>query len=195
MRVAIVRYNAGNIRSVETALERLGASFEVTDRAGELLSADRVIFPGVGEASSAMAYLRAKGLDKVIPEIQAPVLGICLGMQLLGEYSEEGATPGLAIVRGVVRRFVKPRKIPHVGWSQIQVSSHPLFSGISKDPYFYFTHSYRMDLSDACVAGCAYGETFAAAIARDNFMGVQFHPERSGSNGERLLSNFLSWRT
>lgn len=195
MRVAIIRYNAGNVRSVETALERLGASFEVTDRAADLLSADRVIFPGVGEASSAMAYLRTKGLDKAIPDIQAPLLGICLGMQLLGEYSEEGDTTALGIVKGVVRRFSKPRKIPHVGWSQITLSSHPLFVGIAADPYFYFTHSYRMDLSDACVAGCIYEETFAAAVAKDNFMGVQFHPERSGANGERLLSNFLSWRS
>jgi glutamine amidotransferase len=192
MRVAIVRYNAGNVRSVESALDRLGVSYVVTDKAQELLSADRVIFPGVGEAGSAMRYLRSNGLDHVIPSIKAPLLGICLGMQLLGDYSEEGETSGLGIIGVSIRRFTVPRKVPHVGWSRVRSTSHLLFSGIIQDAYFYFVHSYRADVTDGCVATCGYEETFAAAIAKDNFMGVQFHPERSGANGERLLKNFLS---
>lgn len=194
MKVAILRYNAGNVRSVETALERLGISYVVTDQPAELLSAEKVIFPGVGEAGSAMRYLKERELDRVIRDIKAPLLGICLGMQLLGEYSEEGNTQGLGIIPISIRRFTKPRKVPHIGWSRARLASHPLFQGIDDDAYFYFVHSYRADVSDSCIATCVYDETFAAAIARDNFVGVQFHPERSGRDGERVLRNFLSWR-
>lgn len=194
MSVAILRYNAGNVRSVETALERLGVSYVVTDERAELLSAERVIFPGVGEASSAMKYLTERGLDRVLRDIKAPLLGICLGMQLLGEHSEEGETRGLGVIPISIRRFTKPRKIPHMGWSRVAIASHPLFQGIDEDAYFYFVHSYRADMSDFSIATCVYEETFAAAVARNNFVGVQFHPERSGVDGERVLRNFLSWR-
>lgn len=192
MRVAIVRYNAGNVRSVESALDRIGVSYVVTDQPQELLTADRVIFPGVGEAGSAMRYLRSKQLDRVIPAIKAPVLGICLGMQLLGDYSEEGDTETLGVIKVAIRRFSVPRKVPHIGWSRVRPESHRLFSGIARDAYFYFVHSYRADVTEACVATCEYEERFAAAMAKGNFMGVQFHPERSGADGERLLKNFLS---
>jgi glutamine amidotransferase len=194
MRVAIIRYNAGNVRSVETALERLAVSYVVTDHPEELLSAERVIFPGVGEAASAMRYLTERGLDRVIADIKAPLLGICLGMQLLGEYSEEGDTRGFGIIPISIRRFTKPRKIPHMGWSRVRVVNHPLFEGIDEEVYFYFVHSYRADVSDFSIATCVHEETFAAAVARNNFVGVQFHPERSGVDGERVLRNFLSWR-
>ena len=193
MRVAILRYNAGNVRSVETALERLGVSYVVTDQPAELLSAERVIFPGVGEASSAMRYLTERGLDRVIRDIQAPLLGICLGMQLLGEHSEEGKTRGLGIIPISIRRFTKPRKIPHMGWSKTLLGTHPVFQGIEDEAYFYFVHSYRADVSDFSIATCVYEEPFAAAVARNNFVGVQFHPERSSDDGERILRNFLSW--
>jgi glutamine amidotransferase len=199
MSVAIVRYNGGNIQSVAYALQRCGVTYCVSDDSGVLLSADRVIFPGVGEAGSAMRYLRERGLDKVITQIRSPFLGICLGMQLLCEHSEEDeqdnvGTQCLKVVAARVRRFQIPRKVPHMGWSTVRPRDHQIFAGTKTGDYLYFVHSYRVDPSSACIAECSYEEPFSAAIARANFVGVQFHPERSGQAGERVLRNFLHWR-
>jgi glutamine amidotransferase len=194
MTVAIVRYNAGNVQSVINALERIGASYTVTDDPRELQAADRVIFPGVGEASTAMTYLKNTGLDVTIREMTQPVLGICLGMQLLCERSEEGDTECLGIVSGRVQRFSIKEKVPHMGWSQVTALDHPLFCGIPERSYFYFVHSYRVEQNDCTVARCDYGEAFSAAVARRNFVGVQFHPEKSAEIGEKLLRNFMEWK-
>ncbi len=194
MTIAVVRYNAGNIFSVCTALERLGASYEVTDQPDRILAANRVVFPGVGEAQSAMRYLQARGLDRVLSEVRAPLLGICLGMQLLCDHSEENDTKGLGMIRGEVRRFTMPRKVPHMGWSRISPSHHALFKGIAEGAYFYFVHSFRVENGDGSIATCQYEETFSAAIASANRAGVQFHPEKSGDVGQKLLRNFLEWR-
>lgn len=193
MEVAVIKYNAGNIQSMSNALGRLGVSFEVTDDPEVLRAAPRVIFPGVGEASSAMQYLEKRGLDRVIRELRQPVLGVCLGLQLLCRKSEENVTACLSITDVVVRRFTLPRKIPHMGWSTVKVEKHPLFNGIKDDSYFYFVHSYRVDICPFTIASCTYEEPFSAALAVRNFAGVQFHPEKSGASGSRLLSNFLRW--
>lgn len=198
MTVAIVQYNAGNIFSVSMALERIQAPYVVTDDPKILQSASRVIFPGVGEAGSAMTYLRSRGLDSVIATLQQPVLGICLGFQLLCEYSAESATPCLGIFNTETRAFTPPQtftgKIPHMGWSTITCSSHPIFRGIDSTPYVYFVHSYRVDCSPHTIATCTYGELFAAAAACNNFVGVQFHPEKSGEIGEQIMRNFVEWQ-
>jgi len=194
MSVAIVKYNAGNVRSVMTALERLDVSYAVTDDRRELLSVYRVIFPGVGEESSAERYLAERGLDDTIRALTAPVLGICLGLQLLCEWSEEGPTNCLGIMPGTVKRFTKPRKIPHMGWSRVEALSHPIFRDIAEGSYFYFVHSFRLDVTTETIATCRYEESFAAAVARGNFVGVQFHPEKSADVGERMLRNFLEWK-
>ena len=193
MRVTVVRYNAGNIRSVTNALDRIGASYTISGDPHELRAAERIIFPGVGEASSAMEYLRATGLDTVLRETKAPTLGICLGLQLLCSGSEEGDTPCLGVLSGEVRRFVTPRKVPHMGWSRVNGLSHPVFEGISEGSYFYFVHSYRLGICGEAVARSVYGEEFSAAAGIRNFVGVQFHPEKSGAVGERLLRNFMEW--
>ena len=194
MSVAVVRYNAGNVKSVVNALERIGATYYVTEDARELRSADRVIFPGVGAASSAMEYLRSTGLDRALASLTSPVLGICLGMQLLCTRSEEGGTPCLGILSGEVRRFVLPDKVPHMGWSKVRNLRHSIFEGIAEGSYFYFVHSYRLEECAETIATCAYGETFSAAAADRNFVGVQFHPEKSAEAGERLLRNFMEWK-
>jgi glutamine amidotransferase len=194
MSVAVVRYNAGNVRSVVNALERVGATVKVTDDARELQSADRVVFPGVGAAHSAMEYLRSTGLDQTIASLTSPVLGICLGMQLLCARSDEGNTPCLGILSGEVRHFVLPDRIPHMGWSQVRNFRHPIFQGIGDGSYFYFVHSYRLEEGAETIATGTYGENFSAAAAARNFVGVQFHPEKSAEVGERLLRNFMEWK-
>jgi glutamine amidotransferase len=194
MSVAVVRYNAGNVRSVVNALERIGASYTVTDSQREIAAADRVIFPGVGEARTVMRFLQDTGLVAVIRELTQPVLGICLGMQLLCESSEEGDAECLGILAGRVKRFTVSEKIPHIGWSRVGGLEHPVFQGIPEGSFFYFVHSYRVDLSVDTIAKCSYGEDFSAAIARLNFVAVQFHPEKSADAGERLLRNFMEWR-
>lgn len=194
MSIAIVRYNAGNIKSVANALERIGVRYRVTDDGDELKSADRVIFPGVGAAGSAMEYLRATGLDRTLTSLTSPVLGICLGMQLLCTRSEEGDTETLGIISGEVQRFVEPEKVPHMGWSRVTNLNHPIFSGIAEGSYFYFVHSYRLEQCNETIATCMYGDVFSAAAASRNFVGVQFHPEKSADAGERLLKNFLEWK-
>ena len=193
MRVAIVRYNGGNTVSVTNALSRLGAEVVITDSPEKLAGADKVIFPGVGEASTAMESLRASGVDRVIPELRQPVLGICLGMQLMCERSEENDTKCLGIIAQSVRRFAgEGLKVPHVGWNTITATPSPLFNGVEDGEYMYFVHSYFVELGGSTVATSEYAGEFSSAVASGNFFGVQFHPERSGSAGARVLQNFLS---
>ena len=192
--IAVVRYGAGNVRSVLSAMRRLGYDGVLTDDPEAIRSADKVIFPGVGEASSAMALLREKGLDEVLSSLEQPFLGICLGMQLMCSFSEEGGTEGLGIFPESVRLFPKGNgvKIPHMGWNSIENPRGALFDGISGESYFYFVHSYYVPLSPYTAAECTYdGITFSAALAKGNYLGTQFHPEKSGSAGERVLSSFL----
>lgn len=189
--MAILKYNAGNIQSVSFALNRLGVSPVITDDPQILTAADRVIFPGVGEAASAMQYLKERNLDQVIKSLQCPLLGICLGMQLMCESSEEGATSGLGIFPVRVKRFPAENKVPQVGWNTVARLSGPLFKNIPDESYFYFVHSYYAELSADSAAVCDYIVEFSASLAKDNFYGTQFHPEKSGSNGELVLKNFL----
>lgn len=191
--VAIVKYNAGNTFSVMTALERLEITGKVTDDPCELRSADCVIFPGVGAAGSAMRYLRDRGLDSVLRELKQPVLGICLGFQLMCMNSEEDATPCLGIFPSGVSRLRSAPKVPHVGWSRVTGTEHPILADVGPSPYLYFVHSFRVSCSAETIARCQYGEEFAAAAVCRNFVGVQFHPEKSGVVGEQIIRNFLEW--
>lgn len=189
----IIKYNAGNIRSVLFALERIGVEAVVTDDPEMILSADRVIFPGVGEASSAMAYLKEKGLDKLIPSLKQPVLGICLGMQLMCAFSEENDTPCMGIFPVTVRQFDGDRglKVPQIGWNVVSNLKTALFENIPESTYVYFVHGFYVPLNDGTIATADYGFPYSAAIRKDNFMAVQFHPEKSGDAGEQMLRNFL----
>lgn len=189
--IAIVKYNAGNLRSVENALKRLNATYEITDAPDRLHAADHVIFPGVGEASSAMAYLRKRGLDEVIRDLKRPFLGICLGLQLMCAYSEEGDTHCLGIFNEQVRRFPNSGKVPHMGWNNFTKVRGPLFQGILLEDDVYYVHSYYAEVGEETSAVCEYILPFSAAIQKDNFYGVQFHPEKSAEVGEKLLENFL----
>jgi glutamine amidotransferase len=194
MTVAIIKYNAGNTRSVIFALERLGIVPLVTDNIEAIQSADKVIFPGVGEASTAMQYLKERNLDGIIKNLTQPVLGICLGMQLLCKHSEENNTDCLGIFDCNVHRFSFPDKelkVPHVGWNKIDNVIKPLFSDFNTKPYCYFVHSYYAGLSDETTAETSYGIKFSAALQKNNFYGVQFHPEKSAGVGEQILKNFL----
>ncbi|MFA7642759.1 MAG: imidazole glycerol phosphate synthase subunit HisH [Sphaerochaetaceae bacterium] len=193
--VAIVKYNAGNIRSVLCALHRLGLDAQVTDDPRKLRDASHVIFPGVGEASSAMRYLREVGLDAVLHQLTQPFLGICLGLQLMCAHSEEAQTECLGIFDPTVLRFSRKEhlKVPHMGWNTVSCSSDPLFAGISDPAWFYFVHSYHVPLCGETIATCTYGDTvFSAALGGGNHRGVQFHPEKSGPVGEQVLRNFLA---
>lgn len=193
MKIAIVKYNAGNIESVKNALRRLNVEPIVSDDAEVLRSADRVIFPGVGEASSAMNYLRARNLDAVIKSLTQPVFGICLGMQLLCESSDENATKCLGILPYRVRRFESSDlKIPQMGWNNIFDLKSDLFAGVEKNSHVYFVHSYYVEAGAETVATCDYGIDFSAAVRHENFYAVQFHTEKSGAVGERILENFLT---
>ncbi len=193
MKVAIVRYNAGNTASVMNALSRLGIKALVTDDAAELAAADKVIFPGVGEASGAMRFLRERGLDTVIRNLKQPVLGICLGMQLFCASSEENETECLGIADLRVKRFAGGRlKVPHMGWNRVQASGSKLFNGVGSDEYFYFVHGYFAETGSDTAAVCTYGVSFSAAIEKNDFYGVQFHPEKSGDAGMEILKNFLN---
>lgn len=193
--IALIKYNAGNVSSVISALHRIGTEAKLTDDPEVIKNADKVIFPGVGEASSAMAYLKASGLDKVIKSLNKPFLGICLGLQLMCRRSEEGDVDCLGIFPNVeVKRFSESKsyKIPHVGWNTIEPSGDKLFKGIENQSYVYFVHSYYAELTDSAIASTIYDDlAFASAIKRDNFYGLQFHPEKSGEVGERILRNFL----
>ena len=189
--IAIIRYNAGNIKSVQNALTRLGFESIITDDPSELNNADKVIFPGVGEASSAMQYLRARGLDNTIRSLKKPVLGICLGLQLMCRFSEEANTGCLGIFDSDVRLFPPVDKIPHMGWNNFLTMRGDLFKDISPDDDVYYVHSYYAEISACTSATCEYILPFSASMARDNFYATQFHPEKSAAVGEKILRNFL----
>jgi len=194
MKIAIVKYNAGNTRSVLCALKRLGYEATVTEDHDELRNADRVIFPGVGEASTAMAYLRERGLDTFLPTLKQPFLGICLGMQLMCLFSEEHDTQCLGIFPETVQKFIPTNgeKIPHMGWNTLETEDDPLFRGLSAQSWCYFVHSYYVPISVDTIASTEYASVkFSASLRKDNFWGCQFHPEKSGSVGEQMLKNFL----
>lgn len=191
MKLAIVKYNAGNIQSVLYALERIGMEAVVTDDHAELQSADKVIFPGVGEASSAMNYLKERELDTLIKSLTQPVLGICLGMQLMCTHSEENDTACLGLFDTEVKKFTGQLKIPQIGWNLVREGKQPLFNTMQKDPYCYFVHSYYAALCEETAAVTEYGVRFSSALQKGNFYGVQFHPEKSAAVGERLLKNFI----
>jgi glutamine amidotransferase len=190
--VAVIRYNAGNTLSVQNALARLGVNASVTDDAEVIAGADRVIFPGVGEASTAMRHLRAHGLDRVIVGLRQPFLGICLGMQLLCTHSEENDTAGLGVFGERVRRFPDGGKVPHMGWNALETGDDTLFSSIDPGAFVYFVHGFYADIGDDTIARTHHIVGFSAALRRSNFRGVQFHPEKSASVGARILENFLS---
>jgi imidazole glycerol-phosphate synthase subunit HisH len=194
MRLAIIKYNAGNIQSVLYALERIGREAVVTDDPVMIREADKVIFPGVGEASTAMEYLRERGLDGVIRGLTQPVLGICLGMQLMCNYSEENDTECLGIFEEKVRRFAPVDasiKVPQIGWNNVYGLRSPLFEGVAEGSYCYFVHGYYAALGAHTIGRTDYGGPYSSALHRANFYGVQFHPEKSAAAGERILTNFI----
>ncbi len=195
MNTVIIQYNAGNIQSVLYALERLGVQATVTDQVETIQAADKVIFPGVGEASTAMAYLEERGLDKIIKDLQQPVLGICLGMQLMCTYSEENDTKCLGIFETQVKLF-KPTdasiKVPQIGWNTIANLQSNLFKGVSAESYTYFVHGYYAALGEHTIATTNYVQPYSSALHKDNFYGVQFHPEKSAKVGEQIIQNFLN---
>lgn len=212
MKIVIVKYNAGNIQSVLYALERIGVEAIVTDDQAEIRSADKVIFPGVGEASTAMQYLKQRNLDSLIKNLTQPVFGICLGMQLMCTHSEENDTPCLGIFEEQVKRFntngqaadindmaVSSKqqgqaalKIPQIGWNTISHLSTDLFRHVSEDAYIYLVHSYYAALGEHTIARTNYIQSYSAALNKSNFYGVQFHPEKSAATGEQILKNFLN---
>lgn len=195
MNVAIVKYNAGNVCSVDYALRRLGVEPVITADEELLRKADRVIFPGVGEAATTMRFLREQGLDELIKNLKQPVLGVCLGMQLMCRYSEEGDVPCLGIFDVPVKRFIPQNhadKVPHMGWNTLTDTSAPLFKGFSQEEFVYFVHSYYVPVNAYTAATTHYIHPFSAALHKDNFYATQFHPEKSGSVGERILGNFLN---
>ena len=202
MKLVIIKYNAGNIQSVLFALERIGVVAEVTDNIDKIQQADKVIFPGVGEASTAMQYLKERKLDKVIKELQQPVFGICLGMQLLCKHSEENNTDCLGIVPVNVKKFIPGHnvnsdrdevyKVPQIGWNNIYNLKTELFTNVEDNSYIYNVHGYYAEDSSYTIAKCNYGINYAAAVKKDNFYGVQFHTEKSAGVGEQILKNFVT---
>jgi glutamine amidotransferase len=188
----IIKYNAGNIRSVLFALERLEVAAVVTDDHDLIRQASHVIFPGVGAANSAMPYIKERGLDKLMRSLTQPFLGICLGMQLMCTHSEEGDTECLGIFDIPVVKFKHSLKVPHMGWNNIHSLKSPLMKGLSEADYCYFVHSYYAELSEETIAATDYGVPFSSALHKDNFYGVQFHPEKSALVGETILKNFLN---
>ena len=194
MKTVLINYGAGNIQSILFAMERLGIQAVLSDDADDIRSADRVIFPGVGEASSAMNKLRQTGLDRLIPELKQPVLGICLGMQLMCHSSAEGDTTGLGIFDTDVVRFPDTVKVPQIGWNTITELRSDLFTAIPEGGYVYTVHSYYAPLCQDTIAVTDYAGPYSAALGKDNFYGVQFHPEKSSRIGSAILSNFLNQR-
>ncbi len=191
MKIVIIDYGAGNIKSIQFAIKRLGYEAVLSNDPEEIRQADKVIFPGVGEASSAMKKLRDSGLDVLIPTLKQPVIGICLGMQLMSNGSEEGKTKGLGIFDVDVVKFNHGVKVPQIGWNQIANLKSELFEGIQEQEFMYLVHSYYAPLCKETIAETTYGITYATALQKDNFYGVQFHPEKSSSAGEKILENFL----
>jgi glutamine amidotransferase len=197
MKVVIIKYNAGNIESVQNALIRLGISTEITADPEKICNAEKVIFPGVGEASTTMAYLRETGLDKIIVSLRQPVLGICLGLQLMCSFSEENNTICLGIFEEKVKRFMPEpgyefvTKVPHMGWNKIYNLKSGIFTPLLEDKFVYFVHSFYASLGEHTTATCNYIAPFSAALQKDNFYATQFHPEKSGTIGAEILKNFL----
>jgi glutamine amidotransferase len=192
MSVVIINYNAGNVQSVTYALQRLGVTPVLSDEEEVIRSADRVIFPGVGEASTAMGFLKQRGLDRVIKDLKQPVFGVCLGLQLMCTHSEENDTDCLGIFDIAVRKFEPKLKVPQMGWNTLTQMNSPLFKGIAEESYVYFVHSYYAELSDETIATCEYVNPFSAALQKDNFYALQAHPEKSGKVGAKIIENFLS---
>jgi len=191
MKIVIIDYGAGNTRSVEFAFNRIGVDTLLTDNPEVIQAADGVIFPGVGHAQHAMNALKSKGLDLLIPALKQPVLGICLGMQLLCDSSEEGNTKALGIIDTKVVQFEANLKIPKIGWNNLKMNENELFTGVNQDEYFYFVHSYYVPQNEYCIGRSNYGLEYTAALNKDNFYGCQFHPEKSGAAGEQILKNFI----
>lgn len=193
MKTAIIKYNAGNVQSVMYALDRIGANYIYTDEEEELRTADKVIFPGVGEAGTAMAYLRSKGLDRIIPTLRQPFLGTCVGMQLMCRHSEESDTDCIGIFDVPVRRFpvAEGFKVPHMGWNNIFNLKDSITEGLDEKAYMYFVHSYAVPVNEFTVATCDYVQPFSAMLKKGNFYAAQFHCEISGNVGQRILENFL----
>jgi glutamine amidotransferase len=190
--IAILKYNAGNIKSVQNALTRLGYKSNITDDPAELLKADKVIFPGVGEASSAMQYLKERGLDDTITSLRQPVLGICLGLQLMCRHSEEADTDCLGIFDSAVKLFPPSDKIPHMGWNNFFTVSGDLFKGVLLEDDVYYVHSYYSEISSCTSSTCNYILPFSASMQNGNFYATQFHPEKSAGVGDKILQNFLN---
>ncbi|NVK82989.1 MAG: imidazole glycerol phosphate synthase subunit HisH [Cytophagia bacterium] len=191
MSVVIINYNAGNVQSVTYALQRLGVEPVLSDDPEVIQSADKVIFPGVGEASTAMRFLRERGLDEVIKLLKQPVFGVCLGLQLMCKHSEENDTDCLGIFDVEVKKFEPKLKVPQMGWNSLEKMKSLLFDGLQAEPYVYYVHSYYAELSDWTVAETEYVNRFSAALQKDNFYALQAHPEKSGKIGEKILANFL----
>lgn len=194
MKLVLIKYNAGNTASVQNALQRLGFSALLTNNKEEIAAADKVIFPGVGHAGAAMLSLQQSGLDEVIKSLTQPVLGICVGMQLLAQHSTEGDTTCLGIVPALVKKFEptpQQLKVPQMGWNQIFNLQSPLFEGVAEHSYIYNVHSYYMEHNPYSIATCNYGLDYAASVQKNNFYGVQFHTEKSADTGDRILSNFI----
>ena len=191
MKTVIIDYGAGNVKSLQFALERLGVAAMLTNVPEQILAADKIIFPGQGEAKSAMNRLKENELDLLLKDLKQPVLGICLGMQLFCSHSQEGDTRVLGIVSSEVVRFPITVKVPQMGWNLVQHNQEGLFEGISKESYMYLVHSYYVPLINETIAQSKYSTRYSVAIQKNNFYGVQFHPEKSGKPGSRLLENFL----
>ncbi len=194
MEIAIIKYNAGNVASVMYALDRIGQKYQLTDDHEQIKKADKVIFPGVGEASTAMAYLKEKGLDQVIKGLKQPVLATCIGMQLLCKHSEEGNVDCIGVFDVEVKKFIsKDLKIPHVGWNSIvKRGDNPLMKGLKEEEFVYFVHSFYAPVNQYTTAVCEYEQPFSAMLQKDNFYAAQFHAEISGKAGEQILKNFLA---
>ena len=195
MKLVVIKYNAGNIRSLKYALERLGINAVVTDNAEEILGADKIIFPGVGEASTAMKYLKEKNLHEIILQATQPFLGICLGMQLMCTHSEENNTDCLGIFNQKIKQFNSIDhliKVPQIGWNEISDLKSDLFNGVKSGVYCYFVHSYYAEVGSETIATTDYCSSFSSALHKDNFYGVQFHPEKSADIGQQILQNFLN---
>tara|TARA_R110002074_G_scaffold289550_1_gene461388 strand:+ start:1093 stop:1674 length:582 start_codon:yes stop_codon:yes gene_type:complete len=191
MKLVIIDYGAGNIKSIQFAFKRLGVDAILSSNIEEIKGADKIIFPGVGEASSAIKMLKESGLDIIIPTLKQPVLGICLGMQLMCNQTEEGDTQGLGIFDVTVKKFSKDVKVPQMGWNTITNLQSDLFEGLTDKDYMYLVHSYYAEQNDSSIATTTYDIAYASALQKDNFYGVQFHPEKSGSKGSKILENFL----